>query len=109
MLIGKVLGKDYKLLQARDGQEALDIATRTAKIDLCLLDVMMPKMDGFELAKKLRELPGKEKLPIVFLTAKDGAMDIVKGIQHGARHYVVKPFKVSDVRSKVKALLTDDE
>jgi DNA-binding response OmpR family regulator len=65
---------------------------------------MMPRLDGLALAKGLRKTPGFERVPILFLTAKDSPLDLVAGINAGARHYVTKPFKVAEVVAKVKAM-----
>ena len=73
--------------------------------DLFLLDVMMPGMSGFELAKKLKSEPETSKLPIIFLTAKDAEDDTLEGFGLGADDYVTKPFSVREVVARVKAVL----
>lgn len=88
---------------ASDGHQALSLATK--KPHLLLLDVMMPGLDGLAVARQVRELPGMKTVPIIFLTAKDGPHDVIKGIQSGARHYITKPFKIDDVVAKVKKIL----
>src|SRR4029079_17850144 len=88
----------------RSGTEALAIADRV-KPHLALLDVMMPGLDGYSTAQRLKLLPGLKNLAIVFLTAKSGPMDVVKGIQSGARFYVSKPFKMDELLAKVRKAL----
>lgn len=93
---------DYNVTLARDGNEGLD-AFYKHKYELCLLDVMMPKKDGFTLAKEIRH--HNANVPIVFLTAKSMKEDMVNGFQHGADDYITKPFDSDVLLLKVKALL----
>ena len=74
--------------------------------DLLILDVMMPGMTGFELAKRLKNDPATSKLPIIFLTAKDAEDDMLQGFGLGADDYVTKPFSVREVVARVKAVLS---
>ena len=99
------LGKTYTIYEARDGQEAKEILEAIPAPDGIVCDVMMPRLDGVELAEELRKDKVLQRVPILFLTAKDGAMDVIAGINAGARHYVTKPFKIADVVAKV-ALMT---
>jgi CheY-like chemotaxis protein len=103
-MLAKVLEEDYEVAVTNDGIQALALA-RQHPPDLLLADVMMPGLDGFQLAERLRREPGLSKLRIVFLTARDGPVDVVRGIQVGARHYLTKPFKLKDVRDKVAKAL----
>jgi DNA-binding response OmpR family regulator len=98
------LGKTYTIYEARDGQEAKDILEAIPAPDGIVCDVMMPRLDGVELAKALRKDKALQRVPILFLTAKDGAMDVIAGINAGARHYVTKPFKIAEVVAKVTAM-----
>ncbi|MFP4498148.1 MAG: response regulator transcription factor [Vulcanimicrobiota bacterium] len=82
---------DYDILEAYDGQEALDKATDELP-DLILLDVMLPKMDGYEVCKALKGNENTSSIPIVMLTAKRQEVDKVKGFQAGADSYMTKPF-----------------
>ena len=100
-MLERILRKDYDVVIAANGAEALSMALRSPP-NLLLLDVMMPGVDGLQVARQVRAHPALKRVPIIFLTAKDGAMDVVKGIQHGARHYITKPFKLDDVLEKVK-------
>ncbi len=100
----KVLGTRYAVDHAGDGNQAIAMATKVPP-HLIMMDVMMPGLDGFAAAKKLRALPSMRAVPIIFLTAKSAPADVVKGIQAGARHYLTKPFKVDDLLAKVKKSL----
>ena len=86
---------------AYDGEEALKMATENA-YDMILLDIMMPKMDGYEVCKKIRE---KKNTPIIMLTARAEELDKVLGLELGADDYVTKPFGVRELMARVKANL----
>lgn len=103
-LLVRLLGDDYEVSRAHDGHEALILAAST-RPDLLLFDIMMPGIDGLQASRFAREFEGLERVPIIFLTAKDQPYDIIRGIQHNARHYITKPFKLSDVRAKVDKIL----
>lgn len=90
---------------ARDGQEAIDLLHAGFRPDVIVTDIMMPRMDGLELAKSLKTDPTIGNIPLVMLTAKSGPMDMITGINAGARHYVTKPFRASDLIDKVKKAL----
>ena len=91
----------YRVLQARDGEEAL---TRFAseRVDLVVLDIMLPKLDGLEVCKRLR---AESEVPIIMLTARDDELDKVLGLELGADDYITKPFSIREFRSRVRALL----
>ncbi|HEY0469355.1 MAG TPA: response regulator transcription factor [Polyangiaceae bacterium] len=101
----KVLSQFYTVDVTSDGASALAAAAREPKPDLLLLDVMMPGMDGHAVAAAARLLPGLKSVPIIFLTAKTGPAEVIKGIQSGARHYITKPFKIEDLMMRVKRTL----
>ena len=86
---------------AYDGQEALDKAMATA-YDMILLDVMLPKMDGFEVCQAIREF---SDVPIVMLTAKGDDMDKILGLEYGADDYITKPFNILEVKARIKAIM----
>ena len=90
----------YKLFFATNGNSALD-KVRTTRFDLILLDVMMPEMDGFETCRRLKESPEFREIPLIFLTAKTGTDDVVKGFQLGAVDYVTKPFNGPELLVRV--------
>lgn len=101
-MLEKVLSQFYVVTVTNDGASALAAAGRPPAPDLLLLDVMMPGMDGHAVAASVRKLPGLKAIPIIFLTAKSGPSDVIKGIQSGARHYITKPFKIDDLMQRVK-------
>jgi len=104
-MLQKVLSPHYDVSVANDGRSALALASKPPLPALLMLDVMMPGLDGLGVAAEVRESPTLKGIPIIFLTAKSGATDVIKGIQSGARHYITKPFKIDDVLAKVKKAL----
>ncbi|CAG0982184.1 Transcriptional regulatory protein WalR [Phycisphaerales bacterium] len=92
----------YAPMEAADGQAGLDSALG-GEIDLVLLDILMPKMDGFAVLRELRK--AKPSLPVIFLTAKGEEPDRVKGLKDGADDYVVKPFSPKELLARVEAVL----
>jgi DNA-binding response OmpR family regulator len=91
----------FRVLQARDGEEALT-KFRAEQVDLVVLDVMLPKLDGLEVCKRLRV---ESMVPIIMLTARDDELDKVLGLELGADDYITKPFSIREFRSRVRALL----
>ena len=91
----------FRVIQARDGEEALERFQRE-HIDLVVLDVMLPKLDGLEVCKRLRT---SSAVPIIMLTARDDELDKVVGLELGADDYITKPFSIREFRSRVRALL----
>jgi DNA-binding response OmpR family regulator len=91
----------YRVVQARDGDEAL-ARFDAEKVDLVVLDVMLPKLDGLEVCKRLR---ARSTVPIVMLTARDDEFDKVVGLELGADDYITKPFSIREFRSRIRALL----
>jgi DNA-binding response OmpR family regulator len=104
-LIGTTLGsQDFDLLQAVDGEEALQIA-RQQHPELVLLDVNMPKLDGFEVCRNLRNDPATSAMKIVMLTARGADVDRARAREAGADDYFIKPFSPVQLLNKVYALL----
>jgi two-component system response regulator VicR len=93
--------ENYQVVVARDGEEALAQARREQP-DLVILDLMLPKLDGIEVCKALRR---ERDVPIIMLTARDGEIDRVVGLELGADDYVVKPFSVRELMARVKNVL----
>ena len=91
----------YRVVQARDGEEALQRFTEEP-IDLVVLDVTLPKLDGLEVCKRLRV---SSYVPIIMLTARDDEVDKVLGLELGADDYITKPFSIRELRSRVRAVL----
>lgn len=94
--------RGYDVSLFNDGQAALQ-GFRTQQFDICLLDVMMPKMDGFTLAKEIRK--GDKETPIIFLTAKSMKEDKIEGFNLGADDYLTKPFSMEELTARMKAVL----
>ena len=86
---------------AYDGEEALEMA-QEKKYDIILLDLMLPKMDGFEVCQQIREF---SNVPIVMLTAKGEDMDKILGLDYGADDYITKPFNILEVKARIKAIM----
>lgn len=104
-MIKTMLQSVGEITLAKDGQEALDLLKNGFRPDVIVTDLMMPRMDGLTLAKTLKNDPNIGNIPLVMLTAKSGPMDMITGINAGARHYVTKPFKAADLIDKVKKAL----
>lgn len=86
---------------AYDGEEALE-AARKEEYDVVLLDVMLPKIDGFEVCQQIREF---SNMPIIMLTAKGDDMDKILGLEYGADDYITKPFNILEVKARIKAIM----
>ena len=96
------LEKDgYVVVQAGDGEEALRLFAEQP-VDLVVLDLMLPRLDGLEVCKRLR---ATSTVPIIMLTARDDELDKVLGLELGADDYITKPFSIREFRSRVRALL----
>lgn len=91
----------YKTYKAKDGDEALKKA-HEKKPDLILLDIMLPKKDGFEVIRELRASKEIADIPVIFLTAKDSEIDEVVGLELGADDYIVKPISIRKLLARVK-------
>ena len=103
MLLREYLeAKNFKVDLCIDGQEGYD-AFQENQYDLCILDVMMPRMDGFTLASKIREI--NVNVPFMFLTAKTLRDDVKAGFELGADDYITKPFSMEEVVFRIEAIL----
>lgn len=91
----------YKTIEAYDGEQAVEMALES-KPDLIILDVMLPKMDGFSVCKKIRQ---KLTCPIIMLTAKEEVVDKIIGLELGADDYMTKPFSIRELTARIKANL----
>jgi diguanylate cyclase (GGDEF)-like protein len=104
-LVGAALGDaGFLCLRARDGEEALKVVRREAP-DLLILDVMMPRVDGYEVAKKLKADVLASRIPILMLTALGAVNDRIKGLDVGADDYLAKPFDLRELNARVRALI----
>jgi CheY-like chemotaxis protein len=97
----------YRVITAGDGLEGLEQVT-SEQPDLVLLDVMMPKMDGLEAARRIKANPATKHIPVVLLSAKAQSADIQGGLEAGADDYVTKPFDPLELLDKVAALIGGD-
>jgi len=95
--------RDFVVYHAENGEEASEIYTKN-KPDILVLDVMMPKKDGFTLAKEIRET--NKSIPIIFLTAKSQTADVLEGFNLGGNDYLKKPFSMEELIVRIKALLS---
>lgn len=97
-------GEDYQVIDAFDGEEALRKTTKE-KPDLIILDVVMPKMDGYEVLGNIKKDPKTKDIPVIMLSAKGQKLDREKGMKLGAIDYIVKPFSPSDLLGKLEKIL----
>ncbi|GAB4209949.1 MAG: hypothetical protein Fur006_70100 [Coleofasciculaceae cyanobacterium] len=106
VLINHLSLQNYAITQATNGLEALELIEQGFKPDLILLDVMMPKMTGYEVCKKIREKFSAYELPIVMLTAKNQVNDLVEGFNVGANDYLTKPISKNELLARIKTHLS---
>lgn len=102
LLLSQMLKADYQIQLARDGTKALEIATSDSPPDLVLLDIMMPDMDGFEVAKRMREHPTAESIPVIFVTAMTSADARTKGMDLGAVDFITKPIDPDLLKPRIR-------
>jgi len=93
----------YQVTYCEDGQKALDVIQSTQRFDLCILDVMLPEVDGFTLAQEIRKRD--EQVPIIFLSAKSMKQDKIHGLTLGADDYITKPFSIEELLLKIDIFL----
>ena len=99
-----VFNKEYQILEARNGQDGINVALKEEP-DLILCDVMMPVKDGYETCREIKNDPKMTQTPVVMLTAKVESEDVITGIEAGADDYITKPFDVEILRSKINSLM----
>ena len=92
----------YEVTAAADGREAL---AKAAGMDLVLLDIMLPEVDGLEVCRRLKADPQTSGIPIIMLTAKGEDMDKILGLEYGADDYITKPFNILEVKARIKAII----
>ena len=95
--------ENFEVIVGYDGEEALRKISENP--DLIILDIMMPKLDGFEVCKQIREYKGFEDVPVIFLTAKAGETNEIKGLELGASDYIQKPISPKKLIARVKSNL----
>ncbi len=94
--------RGYEVIHIDDGSCAMD-AFRSQQVDICILDIMLPKLSGFDIAQNIREI--NKAIPILFLTAKDQPEDVIKGFEIGGNDYIKKPFSMKELILRIKNLL----
>lgn len=108
-MVSRLVGTIADVVTATDGQQALELLQAGPPPDLVLSDVMMPRMDGLTLSRKMKADPKLAKVPVILLTAKGDPGDVIAGINTGARAYLTKPFKADDLLGKVRKALNIKE
>ena len=100
-----LVGEGYEMISALDGEEGLRLAT-TSKPDLILLDLILPKIHGLDVLRKLKENPETKQIPVIILTNLEGASEVEKALELGASTYLVKAsYTLAEVTSKIKKAL----
>jgi DNA-binding response OmpR family regulator len=94
--------RGFEVIMEKDGQKAMDVFKNSSP-DICVLDVMLPNKDGFEIAENIREI--NKEMPIIFLTAKTQTEDVVKGFSSGGNDYIRKPFSMEELIVRIHNLL----
>lgn len=104
-MVARLLHSLGTVVTATDGVEAVEKLREDSRFDLVVTDLMMPRMDGLELAGRLKAEPTLAQIPVLILTAKNTPKDVIAGINAGARQYITKPFKQQELLEKVRRAL----
>jgi len=104
LFIASNLADDYRVEMAKDGMEGLELARRWVP-DLIVSDIMMPRMDGYELTRQVRKDPSLSQVPVILATAKSGGEAVAEGLDIGANDYLAKPFEIRELKARVSAQL----
>jgi DNA-binding response OmpR family regulator len=107
-MLSFVLSGEYDLLQARDGEQALSLAL-TESPDLVVLDVRMPKLDGYRVTAQIRHNPATEDIPVILLDTHPERIDILRGFAAGASDYFTKPFDPAKLLARIREALESNE
>ena len=107
IVVAKLYGLGYEVEEAEDGQEVLDILEDGEIPDLLVTDSNMPRVNGLQLVRKLRESedPAVALLPIIMLTARQGERDVIEGLETGLDDYIIKPFSPDELAARVHTVL----
>jgi DNA-binding response OmpR family regulator len=107
IVVAKLSGLGYEVRAVEDGQEALDLLTDDFAADLLVTDNLMPRLNGLQLVRALRESPTPElaTLPVIMLTSRQGEQDIIEGLEAGLDDYVIKPFSPDELAARVRTVL----
>src|SRR3954465_6436462 len=103
-ILVEALKSDHKLSLATNGEMALQVAARTPP-DLVLLDIVMPGISGYEVCRRMRQIPETAEVPIMFLSSLDEVQNKTRGFEAGANDYLTKPFEMLEVKARVRSLL----
>lgn len=104
LVVYRLSRSGYDVVEALDGEEAFRLATEQTP-DLIVLDVMMPRVDGYELTRRLRAEPATSRVPVILLTARTQENDVSQGFEAGADDYLKKPFNPDELLARVRAVL----
>ena len=104
-ILANMLSSDYKILVAKNGEQTFKRISGDILPDLILLDIMLPDTDGFEICKRLKQNVRTEDIPVIFISARTDTEDILMGFSLGGVDYITKPFKVEEVKARVKTHL----
>jgi CheY-like chemotaxis protein len=99
-LILEALG--YQYISASSGKEALALVAQDSAIDLALVDIMMPEMDGYQVLAELRKIPELSNIPVIMVTAKDADAEVLEGYKYGADYYITKPYTAKQIEYGIK-------
>jgi DNA-binding response OmpR family regulator len=107
IVVTKLSGLGYEVIDVEDGQEALNLLENGIIPDLLITDSLMPRLNGIQLVRRVRESPDAalSKLPIVMLTSRQGEQDIIEGLGAGLDDYVIKPFSPDELAARVRTVL----
>jgi DNA-binding response OmpR family regulator len=105
VVAARLIADGYEVLEAADGEEALTL-TRSELPDLLVLDKVMPKFDGFEVVRALREDPQTQAVPIVMLTERTSEEDVLSGLNLGVEEYIPKPFSPRELSARIQRVLS---
>jgi diguanylate cyclase (GGDEF)-like protein/PAS domain S-box-containing protein len=98
----EALKDDYRIMVANSGAKAIEMVQGPTPPDLVLLDILMPKMDGYEVCRRIKALPAGSRIPVIFVTVVDTSEKKVRGFELGASDYITKPFDIDEVRARVR-------
>lgn len=104
IIVKKLKMEGYSVDSCKDGEEALDYISMTA-YDAIILDILMPKKNGYEVLQYIRNNKKQTSTPVLFLTAKDAAIDRIRGLDMGADDYLVKPFHFGELMARIRAMM----
>jgi DNA-binding response OmpR family regulator len=107
IVVAKLSGIGYEVREAEDGQEALDLLEGGEVPDLLITDSLMPRMNGLELVRSIRNSPddGLSALPVIMLTSRQSERDVIEGLETGLDDYVTKPFSPDELVARVRTVL----